>query len=39
VEFWEEQILQIYEGKAAPPGWIPLAAWDAVVARATGRQK
>jgi hypothetical protein len=29
----------IYEGKAAPPGWIPLAAWDAVVARATGRQK
>jgi len=39
VDFWEEQILQIYEGKAAPPGWIPLEAWDAVVARATGRQK
>jgi hypothetical protein len=39
VDFWEERILQIYEGKPAPPGSIPLAAWDAVVARATGGRK
>jgi hypothetical protein len=39
VDFWEEQILQIYAGKPAPPGSIPLEAWDAVVARATGGRK
>ncbi len=34
IDFWEERILEIYAGKAAPPGSIPLPAWDAVVRRA-----